>query len=120
MARVMDAQAEAARLRAALEAAQREVVLAGGMRLRPRVVARPPGRVSTRPTASCGPAWRSSLPPAASPRTSSSGWWTSWASCAGARSTLCWRYGEKRIRFWHGLDEGFGGRKAIPENETEA
>ena len=34
MTRVMDAQAEATRLRTALEAAQREVVLSGGMRLR--------------------------------------------------------------------------------------
>ena len=38
----------------------------------------------------------------------------------GHEVNLCWRYGEKQIRFWHGLDEGFGGRKAIPENETEA
>jgi hypothetical protein len=28
---------------------------------------------------------------------------------------LCWRFGEKHIRFWHGLDEGFAGRKGLPE-----
>ncbi len=28
---------------------------------------------------------------------------------------LCWRFGEKHIRFWHGLDEGFAGRKRLPE-----
>lgn len=28
---------------------------------------------------------------------------------------LCWRFGEKRIRFWHGLDEGFAGRKPLPD-----
>lgn len=27
---------------------------------------------------------------------------------------LCWKYGEKEIKFWHGKDEGFMGRKPIP------
>ena len=26
---------------------------------------------------------------------------------------LCWKYGEKDIRYWHGLDEGYGGRKPL-------
>ncbi len=26
---------------------------------------------------------------------------------------LCWRFGERKIRFWHGLDEGFAGRKPL-------
>ena len=26
---------------------------------------------------------------------------------------LCWRFGETRIRFWHGLDEGYAGRKPL-------
>jgi hypothetical protein len=26
---------------------------------------------------------------------------------------LCWRLGERAIEFWHGMDEGFRGRKAI-------
>jgi hypothetical protein len=26
---------------------------------------------------------------------------------------LCWRYGETRIRFWHGMDEGFASRKPL-------
>jgi len=33
----------------------------------------------------------------------------------GKEIYLCWRFGEKKIRFWHGLDEGFAGRKLIPE-----
>lgn len=29
---------------------------------------------------------------------------------------LCWRLGEERIGFWHGIDEGFRGRKPIDED----
>ena len=28
---------------------------------------------------------------------------------------LCWKYGEEKISFWHGLEEGFKGRKPIDE-----
>jgi len=28
---------------------------------------------------------------------------------------LCWKYGEEKIEFWHGLEEGFKGRKPIDE-----
>lgn len=26
---------------------------------------------------------------------------------------LCWKYGERRIRHWHGLDEGYASRKPL-------
>ena len=26
---------------------------------------------------------------------------------------LCWKHGETSIRFWHGLDEGYGARKPL-------
>ncbi len=26
---------------------------------------------------------------------------------------LCWKYGEKKVRFWHSLDEGFASRKPL-------
>lgn len=29
---------------------------------------------------------------------------------------LCWKLGEKKITHWHGLEEGFAGRKPIDEN----
>jgi len=29
---------------------------------------------------------------------------------------LCWKLGESAIEFWHGLDEGFRGRKAIDQD----
>lgn len=28
---------------------------------------------------------------------------------------LCWKYGEDKIEFWHGVEEGFKGRKPIDE-----
>lgn len=28
---------------------------------------------------------------------------------------LCWKYGEEKIEFWHGLEEGFRGRKPIDQ-----
>ena len=28
---------------------------------------------------------------------------------------LCWKFGEDKIEFWHGLEEGFRGRKPIDE-----
>lgn len=31
----------------------------------------------------------------------------------GREVCLCWKLGEERIRFWHGMDEGFAGRKPI-------
>jgi hypothetical protein len=32
---------------------------------------------------------------------------------------LCWRMGEPDIEFWHGVDEGFRGRKAIDQDFRE-
>ena len=28
---------------------------------------------------------------------------------------LCWKYGEDKIEYWHGVEEGFKGRKPIDE-----
>jgi hypothetical protein len=32
---------------------------------------------------------------------------------------LCWRLGEPTIRYWHGLKEGFAGRKPLEHDESE-
>jgi hypothetical protein len=32
----------------------------------------------------------------------------------GRTVLLCWRVGEEAIRYWHGLEEGFAGRKTLP------
>jgi hypothetical protein len=34
----------------------------------------------------------------------------------GTEVYLCWRMGETAIAFWHGVDEGFRGRKAIDQD----
>src|ERR1700756_4339585 len=33
---------------------------------------------------------------------------------------LCWKYGEEKIEFWHGMEEGFQGRKPIDERIVKA
>src|SRR5262245_21148128 len=35
---------------------------------------------------------------------------------AGTEVYLCWKLGEDGIGFWHGVDEGFRGRKAIDDD----
>ena len=37
----------------------------------------------------------------------------------GREVYLCWKLGESSIGFWHGVDEGFAGRKAIDEDFRE-
>lgn len=34
----------------------------------------------------------------------------------GVEVYLCWKLGEPDIAFWHGVDEGFRGRKAIDQD----
>lgn len=36
------------------------------------------------------------------------------ASRAGEEVLLCWKVGEDAVAYWHGLDEGFAGRKPLP------
>jgi hypothetical protein len=31
----------------------------------------------------------------------------------GRDVNLCWKYGERDVRYWHGLDEGYAGRKPL-------
>ena len=32
----------------------------------------------------------------------------------GEEVLLCWQVGEDEVAFWHGVDEGFAGRKPLP------
>jgi len=33
----------------------------------------------------------------------------------GEEVYLCWKLGERRIEFWHGIEEGFAGRKPLDD-----
>ncbi len=37
----------------------------------------------------------------------------------GQEALLCWKLGEKRIGWWHGLEEGFAGRKPLDETSAD-
>jgi hypothetical protein len=37
----------------------------------------------------------------------------------GEEVYLCWKLGEPRIDFYHGLNEGFAGRKPLDDNEAD-
>jgi hypothetical protein len=37
----------------------------------------------------------------------------------GVEVLLCWKLGEPAIGYWHGMDEGFRGRKAIDQDFLE-
>jgi hypothetical protein len=36
----------------------------------------------------------------------------------GEEILLCWRVGEDEIRYWHGLEEGFAGRKPVEGSDV--
>ncbi|WP_199615500.1 DUF2203 domain-containing protein [Paenibacillus alkalitolerans] len=40
------------------------------------------------------------------------------ATIDGEEVLLCWKMGEERITFYHGMDDGYRGRKPIPEGDV--
>jgi hypothetical protein len=113
MSRVKTAHAEGARLRGLLQDDQRQVVLAGGMRLSPErwrarrlaierasvVVQRGLGEV---------------VALGGEPKDLDLGLVDFRGWLEGREVNLCWRLGEERLGFWHALDEGFARRKPLP------
>jgi hypothetical protein len=39
---------------------------------------------------------------------------------AGQEVYLCWKLGEERIAYWHGIEEGFAGRKPLDDSASKA
>ncbi len=37
----------------------------------------------------------------------------------GEEVYLCWKLGEKRIEYWHGIHEGFAGRKPLDDSTPD-
>ena len=35
----------------------------------------------------------------------------------GREAYLCWKLGDKKLTHWHGVDEGFSGRKPLPKRK---
>lgn len=118
MARIRDCHAEGGQLRAALEGAQRRVMLAGGARLdqefwRSRKVRLAQG------TAELEEKIGEILRLGVVPKDLGMGLVDFPSRLDGREINLCWRLGERRIRFWHGLDEGYAARKPLPESLEE-
>ena len=114
MERVTACHAEASRLRAALQEAQRRVMMAGGVRLdqefwRARKVrlAAVTGELQQR--------IGEILSVGGVPKDLELGLVDFPARLDEREVNLCWRLGERRIRFWHGLDEGYAARKPLPD-----
>jgi hypothetical protein len=118
MARIMTARGEGSRLRGELEAAQRAIALAGGSRLRQEwwrtrkaAMDQANREVRTR--------LREIVATGGVPTDLELGLVDFPGRVRGREVHLCWRYGEKRVRFWHGTDEGYAARKPIPEDECQ-
>lgn len=113
MGRVMDTHAEVARIRSALEEAQRAVMLAGGMRLdqefwrsRKQALERHLGEIRT--------LLAEIVEMGAVPKDLGLGLVDFPSRLNDREVNLCWKFGEQRIRFWHGPDEGYANRKPLP------
>ena len=114
MGRVVECHQGASQVRSALQDAQRHVMLAGGVRLnqefwRSRKVelARVTGELQEKlgEVVALGGV----------PKDLGLGLVDFPALLDEREINLCWRVGEREIRFWHGLDEGYAARKPLPD-----
>jgi hypothetical protein len=113
MGRVMAAHQEAGRVRQALGEAQRVLTLAGGARLRPEEWRGRKARLREA-TRQIRERLGELLATGGVPKDLELGLVDFPALIDDREVNLCWRYGERRIRFWHGLDEGYAARKPLP------
>jgi hypothetical protein len=113
MGRVMACHAEMARVRAALQEAQRTVMLSGGARLDQEFWRSRKTRLAAA-SAELQEKIAEILGLGGVPKDLELGLVDFPALLDDREVNLCWRFGEPRIRFWHGLDEGYGARKPLP------
>lgn len=118
MGRVMEAHEEAGRLRAALQEAQRSVSLSGGARL-DQEFWRTAKIGLDRATATLQRGLTEVVSLGGAPKDLTLGLVDFLGVVNGQEVNLCWRAGETRVRFWHGLDEGYAARKPIPREHLE-
>ncbi len=113
MGRVIACHTEAGRVRSALQAAQRSVMLAGGARLDHEFWRSHKGRLGA-VSAELQEKIAEILSLGGVPKDLELGLVDFLALLDAREVNLCWRFGERRIRFWHGLDEGYAARKPLP------
>jgi len=113
MGRVMEGRGEVGRLRAALGEAQRRVMLEGGVRLDQEFWRSRKSRLAA-VTGELQEKIGEILGLGGVPKDLELGLVDFPALLDEREVNLCWRVGERRIRFWHGLDEGYAARKPLP------
>ena len=112
MKRVMTANAEAAEVKTRLQGEQQRIALAGG-----GVLDRKAWRVDLerieRLTAEVQQGLGEIVELGGAPKDLGLGLVDFLHLREGREVNLCWKYGEREIRHWHGLDEGYAGRKPL-------
>jgi hypothetical protein len=113
MARLMTAHAEGREARAWLEAEQQRITVAGG-----GVVDQAAWRAARERLDRCTPVVQEGLRAIQGLGGVTKDVETGLVDFPHRRGgqvvNLCWRYGETRIAYWHGLDEGYAKRKPLP------
>jgi hypothetical protein len=112
MKQVMSANAEASEARERLQAEQRRIDLAGGGILDRRAWRADKERIE-RLTAEMQRGLGAIAELGGVPKDLSLGLVDFLHLRNGREVNLCWKYGEREIRHWHGLDEGYAGRKPL-------
>jgi hypothetical protein len=112
MQRVMSANAEASQARERLQAEQQRIALAGGGVLDQGAWRADRDRIA-RLTAEMQRALGEIAELGGVPKDLGLGLVDFLHLRDGREVNLCWKYGEREIRHWHGLDEGYAGRKPL-------
>jgi hypothetical protein len=112
MKQVMSANVEASKARERLQAEQRRIDLAGGGILDRRAWRADKDRIE-RLTAEMQGGLGAIAGLGGVPKDLSLGLVDFLHLRNGREVNLCWKYGEREIRHWHGLDEGYAARKPL-------
>ena len=112
MKQVMSANVEASEARERLQAEQRRIDLAGGGILDRRAWRADKDRIE-RLTAEMQRGLGAIAELGGVPKDLSLGLVDFLHLRNGREVNLCWKFGEREIRHWHGLDEGYAGRKPL-------
>ena len=112
MKQVMSANAEASEARERLQAEQQRIALAGGGVLDRRAWRADRDRIE-RLTAQMQQGLGEIVELGGAPKDLGLGLVDFLHLRDGREVNLCWKYGEREVRHWHGLDEGYAGRKPL-------